>query len=41
MRKRTRPQWHPPVEMRLRRFFDGRNWEQAFAKRQAERGGNP
>jgi len=26
-----------PIEMRPRRFFDGRNWEEAFARRQAER----
>jgi hypothetical protein len=26
-----------PVEMRPRRFFDGRNWEEAFARREAKR----
>jgi hypothetical protein len=25
-----------PVEMRPRRFFDGRNWEEAFTRRQVE-----
>ena len=27
---------YDPVEMRPRRFFDGRNWEEAFAQRQAQ-----
>jgi hypothetical protein len=32
---------YDPVEMRPRRFFDGRNWEAAFAKGEAERAENP
>jgi hypothetical protein len=31
---------YDPVEMRPRRFFDGHNWETAFAQREAERASN-
>jgi hypothetical protein len=32
---------YDPVAMRPRRFFDGRNWEEALARREAERSQSP